>query len=149
MTTIAPVTDVVDDLVAQGTRGFRASYVAKRAGLPPAEVQRALSDMVDQGKLDTRFEVLCPDDKARTAATFNSVEDVPIGQELHSTKCESDEPFRVSDGDVWITFVPTREYASGVVRRTQGKVPPARRRRPSWLRLLSTRSGDSRRTTSS
>jgi hypothetical protein len=113
---------VVEQLAIGGAEGFYASYVARRSQADDlGQVISVLVDLVAQGDLTERFEVVCPNpDCGRTAVTFAREEDVPVGRELECEKCG--EPFIVTDSDVVVGYVPTQPFISRTLRK--GSVTP-------------------------
>jgi hypothetical protein len=105
--------DVVAELAAGETRGFRASYVAKRTGRPLPAVQRELADMVTRGELEVRYELLCPDD-GRLIARYTPADTLPIGETVHHAECEE---FDVTPQSLWVTYRPSADLAMALLRR--------------------------------
>lgn len=115
------VRPLVEDLAYGGTRGFRASIVARDLGDGEENVRLALLQMVEAGDLDLRFELICPDN-GRTIRRYSIEEELPIGQEVSSDRCETDEPFVVSKDQVWVVFEPALAFVQRVNRARAGAV---------------------------
>jgi hypothetical protein len=144
------VQDVIAEVATGETRGFRASYVAKRANRPIGEVQRQLVDMVDGGKLDVFFELLCPD-SGRLIQRYKADEPLPINETIKRDDCEE---FDVTLSSFWVTYKPTADLAMELLRRAAdaGKARARRgplRRALESLGIASTRRLNSSRATTS
>lgn len=100
------VGQIVQALSREGSTGFRASQVAKQTDSPIVEVQTALMKMVDEGMLELRFQLICPDN-GRTIKSYRAGETLPIGEEISDGRCESDDPFLVEKSNIWVTFKPS------------------------------------------
>jgi hypothetical protein len=128
----------IEDLTDLGTDAFRASAVARRVGSAVATVTPCLIEMVNDGRLRLRFDLLCPDN-GRTIRSYREKEDLPIGEEVLSDRCGDDEPFVVEPQHIWVQFVPTEEFRARVrreraPREKSGNAPeddPPGLRRPS------------------
>lgn len=127
----------IEELTDLGTDAFRASAVARRVGTDVGAVTPRLMEMVNDGRLRLRFDLLCPDN-GRTIRSYREREELPIGQEVSSDRCGSDEPFVVEPQHIWIQFVPTEQFRSRVRRErarrekagnTPDDDPPGLRRR--------------------
>lgn len=105
----------VEDLTELGSEAFRASAVARRVGSAVGTVTPRLMEMVNDGRLRLRFDLLCPDN-GRTIRSYREKEELPIGQEVSSDRCGSDEPFVVEPRHIWIQFVPTEQFRARVRR---------------------------------
>jgi hypothetical protein len=115
----ADVLEVVEDLAAKGSRGFQASYVAKRLTKSVGPVAHFLLEMVNDGRLLLRFDLICPDN-GRTLETFSLEQDLPIGQ-LRSYA--DDEPFEVRQEDIWVSYIPTDTFKLAVQQKRENAVP--------------------------
>ena len=111
-----PVLGAVEALVDGGSVGFYASAVVAATDLPVSEVTAALISLVEQSKLELRFELRCPDN-GRRVASYKKREEIPLGQEIESDRCESPEPFVVDESDLFVRFLPSRKFAAAVRRR--------------------------------
>ena len=100
------IAQIVQALSREGSSGFRASQVAKQSGSPLAEVQAALMELVEEGMLELRYQLICPDN-GRTIKSFSADEELPIGQEVSDGRCETEEPFVVEKSNIWVTFRPS------------------------------------------
>jgi hypothetical protein len=120
------LTVAVEDLTDEGSEAFRASAIARRVGAEIENVRQQLMQLVGEGTLRLRFDVVCPDN-GRTIKSFNEETALPIGQELSSDRCESGEPFVVEPQHIWVQFVPTEAFRTRVRRERARRSPPARR----------------------
>lgn len=127
----------VEDLTDLGTEAFRASAVARRVGSAVEAVAPRLMEMVNDGRLRLQFDLICPDN-GRTIRSYREKEELPIGREVSSDRCASDEPFVVEPQHIWIQFVPTEQFRARVRRErarrekagnTADDDPPGLRRR--------------------
>lgn len=116
----------VADLTDAGSSGFHASAVARQIGSVTEIVAPALLGMVKRGQLKLRFDLLCPDN-GRTITSFDAGDQLPIGQEWQSDRCDSPEPFVVERAHIWVVFVPTESYRIHVRRRHQAEQRQATR----------------------
>lgn len=101
----AEVMQVVEELAELGSSGFRASYVSRQANMPVDEVRTELMTLVQKGQLRLKFQLICPDN-SKTIRSYNSEEELPLGEELSDGRCETDEPFLVEKSNIWVTFEP-------------------------------------------
>lgn len=118
---------VVEDLVDRGTVGFRASYVAKRANVSEADARAVLVELVNDGRLEVEYDLICPDERGRTIQTFTAAQQLPVGETWSSDRCDSDEPFVVTGDLILVKFVPTSEFRASIRRQRVGakkKVSP-------------------------
>ena len=140
------VATVVETLTDEGSTGFRASAIARRVGASGIEaVTPALMEMVRDGRLRLRFDLLCPDN-GRTITSFWEEDELPLGKDWSSDRCTSDEPFIVERRHIWVHFVPTEDFrirvrrkhvqASRSAEKPPGDDPPgqSRRTRTPWTR---------------
>jgi hypothetical protein len=144
------VRDVVAELAAGETSGFRASLVANRTDRPIAEIQRELAEMVERGDLDVGYELLCPDN-GRLIARYSASDPLPIGETIQRDDCEE---FDVTPRHLWVTYRPSSTLAMSLLRRATdaGKAQARRsrlRRALGRLRIGSTRTHFSGRTSTS
>lgn len=108
------ITAAVENLTDAGSRAFRASAIARTLRVTTmGPVTRSLLAMVTDGKLCLRFDLVCPDN-GRTIKSFTDREALPIGDEISSDLCASDEPFTVEERHIWVQFAPTEEFRIGV-----------------------------------
>src|ERR1019366_4607131 len=96
---------VVEQLAADEGHGFAASYVARRAGIPTEEAYRQLEALAQRGDLDRRFELISPT-TGRSLVEYRLGDTVPSGC-VYEPEYEDEEPFVITDNDIWITFAPT------------------------------------------
>jgi hypothetical protein len=135
------VLSAVEELTDKGSVGFYASAVAAMAGITAAETTAELLHLVDKAKLELCFELRCPDN-GRRVASFDRSEEIPLGEEFSSDRCESPEPFVVDEADVFVRFVPSRKFAAAVRRKTSEE-EEAQGRNPGKVRGLWRRLGQS------
>lgn len=118
------VLGTVEPLTDHGSVGFYTSAIVAETGLPAPEVSSCLMSLVEQEKLELRFELRCPDNGRRIAA-YENAEEIPLGKTIASDRCESDGAFTVEETDVFVRFVPSRNFAALVRRRrAAGDDPP-------------------------
>jgi hypothetical protein len=117
------VLSAVKELTDKGSVGFYASAVAAMVGISAAETTAALLHFVDKAKLELRFELRCPDN-GRRVASFGRSDEIPLGEEFNSDRCESPESFVVDEADVFVRFVPSRKFAAAVRRKTSEEEKP-------------------------
>jgi hypothetical protein len=121
------IATAVENLTDEGSTTFRASAIARCVRATAVEaVTPMLMQMVRDGRLRLRFDLLCPDN-GRTITSFRQEDDLPIGKEWSSDRCAGDEPFIVERRHIWVQFVPTNEFRVRVRRnRVQASRPPER-----------------------
>jgi hypothetical protein len=107
------VLDLIAEVATDQTRGFRASYVAKRTNKSLDDVQRELVAMVDDGRLDVFYELLCPD-SGRLIHRYASTDPLPIGQTIERDDCEA---FEATLSSFWVTYKPSANLAMELLRR--------------------------------
>lgn len=120
------VREAVEQLTEEGSVGFYASAVVALTQGDPVEVTRILLRMVEEETLTTTFELRCPDN-GRRVGSYESVTEIPFGEEFESDRCDSPEPFVVDETDIYIRFRLNQRARSALRRRehrggTLGKV---------------------------
>jgi hypothetical protein len=118
------VRDVVAELAAENTHGFRASYIAKRTGRPVAEIQTELVEMVDRGELVIEYQLLCPDDGA-VLGRYGVDDPLPLGESVQKDDCDE---FVVTKRDIWVSYKPTPRLTADLLKEARQGKAPARRR---------------------
>jgi hypothetical protein len=103
----AEVVSAVRELVREGRKGFRASYVAERAQVALADAQRDLVALAQVGDLQMNFEVMAPD--GRTVAVFHERDRIPDTMVDDEAEDEAQAEFRVTPRNIWVTFSPTKD----------------------------------------
>jgi hypothetical protein len=107
------ILDIIAEVATDRTRGFRASYIAKKANRSLDDVQRELVTMVDDGQLDVYYELLCPE-SGRLIQRYASKDDLPIGQTIERDDCET---FEATVSSFWVTYKPSADLAMELLRR--------------------------------
>jgi hypothetical protein len=110
------VLEAVEELTEQGSVGFYASAIVALTGGDPMEVTRLLLKMVDEQTLEPRFEIRCPDN-GRRIASYETVDDIPFGEEIYSDRCDSADSFAVDETDVYVRFRLNQHSSSALRRR--------------------------------
>jgi hypothetical protein len=111
---MADVQDVVIGFARGGVKRFHPSAVADELGVEVTAAVDALAPLVEDGALELRFEVVCPQCHA-TVAMVERQDDVPLGQELACYATDEEHSFTVRREDVWITYAMTTKLLSGLL----------------------------------
>lgn len=119
------VDTVVEEIAAQSSDWFRASYVARRAGVDTELAYRRLNELVDRGDLDVHFELISPH-TGHTLATYRVGDKVPVEQRIEPDD-DRESPFKVRDQDIWISFAATQRLRQQLQRDSDLKKKVRRR----------------------
>lgn len=114
------VLEAVENLTEEGSVGFYASAIVTLTDGNPVEVTRILLKMVEEKTLEPRFELRCPDN-GRRITSYEEVGDIPLGEEVQSDHCESEESFVVDETDVYIRFRLNLNSTAALRRRMYKK----------------------------
>jgi hypothetical protein len=117
---VQQVLEAVEELTEQGSVGFYASAIVAVTGGDPTEVTGLLLKMVDERTLEPRFEVRCPDN-GRRIASYESIDDIPFGEDISSDRCDSADPFVLDETDVYVRFRLNQHSSSALRRRRHGE----------------------------
>jgi hypothetical protein len=96
--------------------------VARRAGIPTEEAYRQLEALAQRGDLDRRFELISPT-TGRSLVEYRLGDTVPSGC-VYEPEYEDEEPFVITDNDIWITFAPTATLRTRVEHKKKLPIPP-------------------------
>lgn len=100
---------------------FGASYVARKAGIDVAEAYRQLEDLATRHDLDRHFELISPL-TGRSLQGFHLGDKVPIGEVCEPPE-DDEEPFTITENDIWVTFSPTAQFRREIERKKK-QAPP-------------------------
>lgn len=114
------VLEAVEELTERGSVGFYASAIVVATDGDPTEVTQLLLKMVDEQILEPRFELRCPDN-GRRIDSYNAADDIPLGEEISSDRCDSTEPFVVDETDVFVRFRLNPRSTAALRRRRHEK----------------------------
>ena len=110
------VMGAVEELTEKGSVGFYASAIVDLTGDDPNKVTRQLLTMVKQNTLEPRFEVRCPDN-GRRINSYSTVNEIPLGEEVSSDRCDAASSFTLDETDVYIRFRLNQDSSSALRRR--------------------------------
>jgi hypothetical protein len=107
------VTKLVEELADAGADRFRPSFVARVAEIPVSDAHAELAQLSQEGILDQRFEIVCPDDECHRTVAVVSMDDLKLGA---TYTCPSGHSFLLEAPNIWVYFTPGRDLLLRVNR---------------------------------
>lgn len=108
MSIATSIDEVISDLRAAGSHGFRARLVAERSGATEQQVRDRLDELILAGEIRAEYDVLCIDGDddcyGDTITRAHGIEEVPFGEEIRCEQCGLTT--YVDDQALWLVFRP-------------------------------------------